>query len=34
MEKETIKKILNFLEKKENKKMPLFGKWIENEPLT
>jgi len=34
MEKQTIKKILNFLEKKENKKMPLLGKWVDNEPLT
>jgi hypothetical protein len=34
MNKETLKKIFDFFERKENKKIPLLGKWVNNEQLT
>ena len=34
MKKETIKNILNFLERKDNRKKPLVWKLINNEPFT
>ena len=34
MEKETLKKIFNFLEKNDNRNVPFTWKLLNNEPLT